>query len=214
MVTRVPKWASVFALVGVIVGPSLSSAQDPNKAPNYVRGLLELVKIPAVLADLKLTAEQKVRIDAVESQRREASRNMATAIRSPSPEVQAKAINDYKAFSDLAEINVTAALTPTQIERLKQIRMNMVAKTDGATFGLKNREFQAYIELTDAQKAELEAKAAEADGVAQDKIKKLKAEIEKVRLEAREEVLKVLTQEQRKLYLDLVGRPFDDEKPK
>ena len=42
----------------------------------------------------------------------------------------------------------------------------------------------------------------------------MKAEIEKVRLEAREEVLKVLTDEQRKLYLELVGRPFDEENAK
>ena len=85
--------------------------------------------------------------------------------------------------------------------------MNIVAKADGATMGLKNREFLEYLDLSEAQKSQIEAKAAEVNKKLEDKLKKIREEIQKVQLEARDDLIQILTPEQREKYLSLVGRP-------
>lgn len=201
-------------LIASVTEVSFCDAQESAKPPVQVRGLLELIKVRGVYEDLELVDFQKEVIDKAQAERQVANRNLAAVLGTASLEEQKKLIAEFKATEANLTDAIAKTLLPAQLNRLKQIRMNIVARNDGATFGLNNREFLAEMELTDAQRAEIAAKAAEANKIVEEKVKKLKAEIEKVKLEARDEIIKVLTPEQRKKYLELVGRPFEGDQPK
>lgn len=209
---RFQQWA--ILLIAATIGVSLCGAQDPSRPPVNVRGLLELIKVRGVYEDLDIVDFQKDRIQKVLNEMQVANRELADAISAATPEARADLIKKYKETSAKSEAELAAVLLPTQLERLKQIRMNIVARNDGTTFGLKNREFLEFLDLSDAQKADIEAKANEVDKVVKEKVKKLQAEIDKVKLEARDDIIKLLTPEQRKKYLELVGRPFEGDRRK
>ncbi|MFN0018938.1 MAG: hypothetical protein ACKVP0_11810 [Pirellulaceae bacterium] len=174
--------------------------------------MLELIKVTGINDDLELVDFQKEKIQKVLNDVQVINREFAAQIGKTPPQEQSQLIKSFKEKIAKAEEELASILLPAQLERLRQIRMNLVARNDGATFGLKNREFLELLDLTPEQKAKVAAKAAELSKLVEEKVKKLQAEIEKVKLEAREEVFQVLTPEQRKKYLDLVGRPFEGDR--
>jgi len=178
---------------------------------SQVSGLLELVKTPGVSEDLNLDDDQRLAIDMVMVERKKFGSDFASRYRTASPEEQVQMTTKLKADYARIESDVTKTLLPHQIERLKQIRMQMIVQTDQSAFGLNRREFIDALALTDKQKAEIGARALEVNKAVAEKIKKLKAEIEKLQLEARDDVIKTLTPEQRKKYLEMVGRPFQPD---
>lgn len=193
---------------------SFCGAQELFKGSDPVRGLLELVKVQGVYEDLQIVDFQDDKIRKALADMQTANRELAGSLRGASPEEQQQVLANFKVAKAKAEAEIGAILLPAQVERLRQIRLNIVARNDGATVGLKNREFLEHLDLTDPQKAEIEKKAAEVNKVIAEKVRKLRAEIEKVRLEGRDDLIKVLTPDQRKKYLELVGRPFEGDQPK
>lgn len=186
--------------------PLLSRAQEPGKAA--VRGITELIKLREIREDLAVADFQNEKIDQALAELKAANIDFAQTLQGTSRERRAVLIEEFKTRSAKVEADIAAALLPEQLQRLKQIRMNLIVVKDGATYGLNNREFLEELGLTDAQRGEIDAKAAEVQKVVQEKVKKLQAEIDKIKLEARDDVIQILTPDQRKKYLDLVGRPY------
>lgn len=185
-----------------------------KSAFSQVPGQLELIKTPGVYEDLDLVDDQKVAIDKALDERRNFGREFASRYKAASPEEQRQMATKLKADYAKVESDVAKTLLPHQMERLKQIRMQMIVQADGSAFGLNKREFIDGLELTEKQKAEIAARALEVNKAVAEKIKKLKAEIEKIQLEARDQLIQTLTPEQRKKYLELVGRPFQPDQTK
>lgn len=212
--TRLIKHCVVFSCVvfAVLVHLANCMSQESQAAPQRVRGMLELIKVTGINDDLDLVDFQKEKIQKVLNDVQVANREFAAQIGKTPPQEQSQLIKSFKEKTAKAEAELASILLPAQLERLRQIRMNLVARNDGATFGLKNREFLELLDLSPEQKEKIQAKAAELSKVVEEKVKKLQAEIEKVKLEARDEVIQVLTPEQRKKYLDLVGRPFEGDR--
>ena len=199
--------ASVLAWIGT--GDHVGSAQDVGPPPVNIRGITELIKLPAIRDDLEVLDFQKQAIDKSLAELQAASRDYTLGLQGAKPEEQAGLLAKFKAARAKVETDIAAALLPAQLTRLKQVRMNMIVAQDGSTYGLNNREFLEELGLTDAQRAAIDAKAAEVRKLVEEKLKKLQAEMQKIKVEARDELLGILTPEQRKTYLDLVGRPFE-----
>lgn len=200
---------AVSVSVSIAIAVQLCLAQEAGQSPFKVRGITELVKLQPVRDDLELQDFQKQAIDKALADLRAANLEFAMGLQGGTREEQADLLAKFKAARDQVEADIAAALLPGQLVRLKQVRMNMAVAQDGSTYGLNHREFLEELGLTDAQRAAIDAKSAEVNKLVQEKLKKLQAEMLQIKVEARDELLQILTPEQRKLYLDLVGRPFD-----
>lgn len=92
-------------------------------------------------------------------------------------------------------------LLPHQSKRLKQITFQMESRGRGNSVVNSDRVGDA-LKLSEAQKEKLKAKADELE-------KQLKERIAKIRKEAEDELLTVLTVQQRDEYKELMGEPFE-----
>ena len=95
-------------------------------------------------------------------------------------------------------------LMPHQRDRLKQLSFRSSARNRGAGGALANEDLMKELELTDKQKEELEE-------VREKEAEDLKKEYAKLVAKAEENILKVLSKDQRKKYRELVGEPFEFE---
>ena len=98
-------------------------------------------------------------------------------------------------------------LLPHQIKRLKQValhnRMNEMGTADALTSG----SLADALELTDEQKKLLKEKSKEIE-------ERVKAEVAKIRADAKDELYKVLDAKQQAKLRELVGDHFEKESPK
>jgi hypothetical protein len=201
--------ALVLIVLGTICcGLNLSFAEEPPKQPP-MRGLVDLLQAPGVLEDLDVVDFQKEKIDKILAERRNVSGEFGALMQVATLEKRKELLANLQAAISKADSDVAELLLPAQIDRLKQIRFQMLARNDANTYGLKNKKVAEELALTEAQKADIDAKATEVNKNVDEKIKKLKAEIEKIKSGAREELIKILTPEQRKKYAELYGRPFE-----
>lgn len=96
-------------------------------------------------------------------------------------------------------------LLPHQMKRLKQISFQQETRGRGNTVFNGDR-LGEVLKLSDAQKDRLKTKAEEVE-------KKLRERVAKLRKEAEEELLSVLTPDQKSQYNDLAGDPFELQLP-
>lgn len=162
------------------------------------------------MEDLDIVDFQKEKIEKVLAERRGVTGAFGATLDAAPLEKRKDLLASFRAALDKADNDVAESLLPAQIERLKQIRFQLIARNDATTYGLKNKQLALALELTEVQKAEIDAKAADVNKTVEEKLKKLKAEIAKVKSDAREELIKVLTPVQRKKYTELYGRPFEE----
>lgn len=199
---------AVSVLAWIAIAVQLCFAQEAGQSPLKVRGITELIKLQPVRDDLEVLDFQQQAIDKALADLRAANRGFAMGLEGATAEERTALYAKFRSAQDQVEADIAAALLPGQLVRLKQVRMNMIVAQDGSTYGLNNREFLEELGLTDAQRAAIDAKSAEVNKLVQEKLKKLQAEMLQIKVEARDELLQILTPEQRKLYLDLVGRPY------
>jgi hypothetical protein len=189
------KWLLALGLVAVLAGPS--RAQGPG-------GGLALLNDSSVRAELKLDASQlqallKFRQDHKEDITRLSDASLAREERT---EIGKKLEEDFQK----ADI-----LKPTQLQRLKQIRMQQVG-----VFALFNPDAQKALNLSDQQKQELrglmeglqkqiEEIRRSAAGNQQEMQKKFMA----LGKEKMESAIKILNDEQKKALKDMMGPPFE-----
>jgi Spy/CpxP family protein refolding chaperone len=105
----------------------------------------------------------------------------------------------------MAEIqkDVDGILLPHQSKRIKQIGRQM--RLRGMTGSINNDVLAEELKLTEEQKEKLREKAVDVQ-------KKLNEKLAKLRKEAEDDLLSVLSVEQRVEYKELVGEPFDTQR--
>lgn len=96
-------------------------------------------------------------------------------------------------------------LLPHQMKRLKQISFQQETRGRGNAV-LNGDRLGEVLKLSDSQKDKLKAKAEEVE-------KKLRERVAKLRKEAEDELLSVLTPDQKSQYNDLAGDPFELQLP-
>ncbi len=103
------------------------------------------------------------------------------------------------------QTKIEGVLLPMQLKRLKELHIQSTARrrgNDGAGATLQNEDLLEELGVDEEQKKKLEEKAKELREEMQEKIKKLQKKAE-------EELLSVLTPEQREMYREKVGETFD-----
>jgi hypothetical protein len=107
-----------------------------------------------------------------------------------------------------AHSRVTGLLLPHQVDRLKQVTVQLVlkqvARKTKISSGILAPQILSYLEVDDNQAKRLESKANELQ-------QRIAKEIQRLTSEAREELMDELTPEQRDKYKKLVGEPVKEK---
>jgi Spy/CpxP family protein refolding chaperone len=203
-------FAVVLAVSLISVGSSAWAQQDGQRGRGgFVPfggggGSIGLLLRDDVRKELEIVDDQVEKIRALGDSMREQMRGLFSGLRDlPEDERRAK-------FAELREkmeeqqkelsAKVDEILLPHQRDRLKQIGLQMQMRYRG-TSGLLTDQLAEQLNITDEQKEKLRAKAEEVR-------KSLDERIAKARAEARDELLEVLTPDQREKLKALLGDDF------
>ncbi len=170
-------------------------------------GNIGLLMRDDVRKELEIVDDQVKKIQALGDEMREQMRDLYSGLRDLSQEErQAKFAELREKSAELQKelsAKVDEVLLPHQRDRLKQIGLQMQMRYRG-TSGLLTDQLAEDLNITDEQKEKLRAKAEEVR-------KSLEEQIAKARAEARDELLEVLTPEQREKLKALLGDDFQTE---
>ena len=172
---------------------------------------LGLINDKNVVAELELVDDQVEALNDLQSEMRDIFRDSFSGMRDKfrdkdadrealMQEVRDKIESEMKTVeSELNEI-----LLPHQVARLEELSFQMQASRSGTTGLLSSSKVKERLGLTDDQIDEVKAKSVE---VSQD----LNAKIEKLREEARDEILSVLSTDQQAQIKKMMGDSFEFE---
>jgi hypothetical protein len=169
--------------------------------------------MPEVQHEVELTDDQKTELGKLRTEIRDQIRNQMqdsfNGMRDLSEEERQARIDQIRTQMDTIRKDVEAklqkVLLPNQFDRLKQIDLQSRVQREGAA-ALTSGELADQLGLTDDQKEQIQQKA---DQVQQD----LQAKIRQARLDARNQLLDVLTTDQRTKLETLMGTQFDLPEP-
>lgn len=188
-------------------------AQPPGRGRGgFGRGMggqIGLLMNEEVRKEIELLEDQESDLRAmgeeIRDEIREEMGDMFRGMRDLSPEEREARMEDIRARMDEvrkeAEGRMAKILLPHQVERLKQIEVQQQIQREGGA-ALAEGSLAEKLNLSDEQKAQMTAKAAEAR-------KELEEKIRQARQEAQEKILSILTPEQRAQYDAMVGTPFE-----
>lgn len=162
-------------------------------------GGLMLLGDENVKKDLGITDDQVTKLQEVQQKSGEQIRALFQGIQDLSPEErQAKFAEIQKKMTEINDAAQKQILLPKQIERLKQISFQSRLNRGGTADALGSDDMVKELGITDAQKEAMKKASEEASAEMQEKITKL-------RDEARQKILNVLTSEQQAKLKKLTG---------
>ena len=157
-----------------------------------------------VRQELGLVDDQVEKLTGIREKMQEEFRSMFTGLRDLSEDERRAKFEELqtKMRDRQTEMQreIDDVLLPHQSKRLKQIGRQMRSRQGGG--GVNSDSVADELKLTDEQKEKLKEKAVEVE-------KKLREKMAKLRKEAEDELLSVLTPEQRAEWKDMVGDPFE-----
>jgi len=218
--------AFVTLLAGALVGMALAQppaggrrgrggqpSGPPVGAPMmFARGglmmMLGLLNNPQVQQELKLTEEQRDKVSALSEQLREKFRGLGQELRGLSPEEREKRI---RAVNEEVEKELAKVLKKEQLQRLRQIALQVegmaalarpeIAKQVGLTEGQQQQIREILREANEKRRA-LFQQGPPADRQA------MFREMQKIRQWVDEQISKLLTEQQKKKWQELIGEPL------
>ncbi|MEM9185995.1 MAG: hypothetical protein AAGB00_05800 [Planctomycetota bacterium] len=168
-------------------------------------GIGALLMSEDVRGEIELLEEQEQELRAMGEEMRDKMRSAFSGMRDLPREERRAAMEDARSEMESIrsemESRVKEVLMPHQFERLQQIEVQQQMRR-GGTASIASGRAADLLGLTDAQKEEMQKKA-------QEEQERLQAKIQELRAAARDEILTVLTPEQRAKYDELVGKPFE-----
>jgi Spy/CpxP family protein refolding chaperone len=172
-------------------------------------GIAGILQIPEVQKEVELTDDQKTELGKLRTEIRDQIRNQFNGMRDMTDEERQARMEQIRGQMDTIRKDVEGklqkVLLPNQFDRLKQIDLQSRIQREGAA-ALAQGELADQLGLTDAQREQLQQKSAQ---VQQD----LQAKIRQARLDARSQLLDVLTTDQRAKLESLMGTQFDLPEP-
>lgn len=204
------KWSFFLGVALLFALTDLSLAQPgvgPGGRGGLARGgfggnVMGLLMNREVQEELQLVEDQLEDIEALQTEMRDEMRSMFQGMRDLDPDERQSFMEDMRKKMEKVgkdfEDRASEILLPHQFDRLKQLQVQA-----GNARGIENN--QALIEqlgLTEDQVEEMKAKAEEVN-------RKLQEKIAKLREQAQDEVLSVLSSEQQKKFKELIGDSFD-----
>jgi DNA-binding MarR family transcriptional regulator len=170
--------------------------------------MLFLLNNPQVQQELKLTEEQRDKVSALSEQLREKFRGLGQELRGLSPEEREKRV---QAVNEEVEKELAKVLKKEQLQRLKQIALQV----EGLA-ALARPEIAKQVGLTEEQQRKIEEILREANekrralfqqGPPADR-QAMFREMQKIREWVDEQISKLLTEQQKKKWQELIGEPF------
>ncbi|MEM6798165.1 MAG: hypothetical protein AAF589_01500 [Planctomycetota bacterium] len=212
---------TVFSIVAIasIVGseaiaqPGGFGGRGGRGGPGNPFGVAGLLMSDQVREEIELLDDQQAELDAMRDEMREElgdrMRSLFGGIRDLPQEERRAAMEDARSemasIRDDIESRVKEVLMPHQFERLRQIEMQQEMQR-GGTMSVTRGRVAEELGITDEQREQMQQKA-------QEEQQKLEEKIRELRAEARESILSVLTSDQRAKYDELVGKPFEMQRP-
>lgn len=188
--------------------PGGQGALGPFGGEGRGQDLLGLLRMEAIQGEIELVDDQREEIEALQEELWSEMRERMSSVRNLEPEQRrerfAELRTEMEAQREQFQERIEAVLLPQQLKRLKELQVQSGARRSGqGSLGiLQNDAVLEELGIDAEKRAELEAKTEEVLAKLQTKIKKLKAEAE-------EEILSVLSSEQRKKFREKVGESFD-----
>ncbi len=205
-------WMTV-ALAVAVAAPSWAQGRGQGRGfgGGMMGGPLQILMIPAVQDELKLTEEQKTKLQQVGQELMQSGREFFQSLRDLSPEERQKKIQDYQAESNK---KINAVLKEDQQKRLRQL----VLQRQGVAIITQDEEVAKQLKITDDQKL----KIRDISRAAREEINALRqsggggggfspemfAKIQEINKKTNEKIEALLTDDQKKQWKELCGAPF------
>lgn len=202
--------AFAILLLGLAAAaPAQDAAPQRIQYANPMGELLPWLHSPQMEKELEIVAEQK---EALAKLQKQSIEDMNKLYKEAQTGDQREVTKRYYELSAAMGVDtdkrVKAILLPNQIRRLQQIalQMKLGATAYGHVDGLVNGIVAEELQLTEAQKRQLKEKQKEITADIQRKTQEFYKEL---RESSHQELLSVLTPEQRKKLDDLTGEKFE-----
>jgi Spy/CpxP family protein refolding chaperone len=170
-------------------------------------GGANLLRRPEVQTELKITDEQKPKIETMLEQLREERQGLFQDLRDASAEERQKIMD--KMYADESK-RVNAILNPDQQKRFRQISLQQEGPTAAARADVADE-----LKLTDEQKKKVrellvaqQEKQRELREAAGGDFQAIREKMEALRKETNDKVTALLTDEQKNKWKEMVGTPF------
>lgn len=196
---------------GLVANVHGQDAFGPTATPSY--RAMNILKHPALRAELELIAEQIESLIALEAERQLIFRGPLMRGDQPTVEERREAYAESKRQLWELEKRAVGVLLPHQRRRLDQILLQEAVGAFEPSGGVTHPKLAPRLDLEEPQLETVRQTIIAADKEFKDRMKELLAEMTKAREVARAKVLAELTPDQRKTYEELIGKPFDLAQP-
>ncbi len=195
------------ALLAAVMFTNVASAQPGRGGGGFMGGgSMGLLMNEDVRKELEIVEDQEKKLREVGEKMREKMREAFSGMRDASSEdrqaMWEKARTKMREVQTEMQKDVDKILLPHQRDRLKQLALQQSIRYRGMSGALGGDTLSKELGLTEKQKEKLRAKAEEVQ-------KKLQERIAKLRKEAEEDLLDVLTPEQQAKIKKLIGEQFE-----
>ena len=170
--------------------------------------MLGLLRMESIQGEIELVDDQREEIEALQEEMWTEMRERMSSVRDLEPEERRERFAELRiemeAQREQYQERIEAVLLPQQLKRLKELQVQSGARRSGqGSLGiLQNEAILEELGIDAEKRKELEAKAEEV-------LAKLQTQIKKMKADAEEEILSVLSSEQRKKFREKVGESFD-----
>jgi len=197
---------AVFALSQIAAAQQRRPGAGRGPTAAFGGGYFSLLRQEDVRKELELVEEQENELAQIGAEMREQMRELFSGLRDvPAEQRREKMAELRDEFSQLAESmrsRVDAVLLPNQRDRLQQLMLQAQLRQQGTVSTLTSPQLAERLGLSDEQVEELKQKEAEVTA-------ELQKEIQKLRAEAREKLLEVLSLSQRQKLEELLGQQVE-----
>lgn len=204
-VSRVGFWG--FWVLAAAASATPAWAQPGGGRGGFGRGggMTGLLRSDAVQAELEITEEQLADLQAMGEEMREKMRSkfegMRDLPREERGETMANMREEMRAMQSEAEQRMGDILLPHQVARLKEINLQQQIRGGGLQRAMRG-PLAEELGITEEQQEQMATKAQELQAEMEQKIQQL-------RNEAREELMNMLTPEQRSKLETMIGSDFE-----
>lgn len=172
-------------------------------------GMTGLLMSEDVRRELEITDDQLADLESMGEELRDQMRSMFEGMRDLSPEERrdrfATMREDMEEIQAQAEERINEVLLPHQVARLREINLQQQVRRGGLQGALRG-ELAEELGITEEQREQMAAKAEELQ-------QELQQKIEQLRKDAQEELMGLLTPEQRSKIESMMGSEFEMQTP-
>jgi Spy/CpxP family protein refolding chaperone len=174
---------------------------------NPMEQSIQWLQNEGIQKEIELVPEQKEKIDKIRKDYYDKTRQLYKDLQGVDPSERYKKLYEKrKQLSQEVEQEIRKVLLKNQVDRMRQIMLQMALRQYGSTRALNSEEIAKTLNITDEQKVKLQEVEREAR---QEMQKKYQEFYKKLREEMLEKILGVLDDKQRAQLKEMTGEKFE-----